>query len=59
LDGFALGLGYGWAMLRRVRRPVSKELIAFHRKEQMSKLIVVLKSLATFKPIDKFTIVAE
>lgn len=59
LDGFALGLGYGWAMLRRVRRPISKELIAFHRKEQMRKLTAVLKSLATFKPIDKFTILAE
>ena len=59
LDGFALGLGYGWAMLRRVKRPVSNELIAFHRKEQMRKLTAVLKALVTFKPIDKFTILTE
>ena len=25
VDGLALGLGYGWAMIRRVHRPVSKE----------------------------------
>jgi glycosyltransferase involved in cell wall biosynthesis len=59
VDGLALGLGYGWAMVRRVNRPVSKQLIAFHRKEQMQKLSVVLKSLLTFKPIDKFKVLPE
>jgi len=59
LNGLALGLGYGWAVLRRVKRPVSKELIAFHRGEQMRKLTVVLKSLVTFKPIDKFKVLPE
>ncbi len=59
LDGLALGLGYGWAMLRRVKRPISKELTKFHRKEQMRKLAVVLKSVLTFKPIDKFKVLPE
>jgi biofilm PGA synthesis N-glycosyltransferase PgaC len=59
LDGLALGLGYSWAMVRRVHRPVSKELMTFHRKEQMQKLSVVLKSLLTFKPIDKFKVLPE
>jgi glycosyltransferase involved in cell wall biosynthesis len=59
VDGLALGLGYGWAMIRRVHRPVSKELMAFHRKEQMGKLSVILKSLFTFKSIDKFKILPE
>jgi len=59
LDGLALGSGYGWAMLRRVKRPISKELMAFHRREQMRKLTAVLKSLLTFKPIDKFKILPE
>jgi len=59
VDGLALGLGYSWALLRRVKRPVSKELIAFHRKEQMRKLSVVLKSLVTFKPIDKFKVLPQ
>jgi len=36
--GLALGAGYFWAMLRRVERPVSPELIGFHRHEQMLRL---------------------
>lgn len=59
VDGLALGLGYGWAMLRRVKRPISKELMTFHRREQMRKLWAVLKSLLAFKPIDKFTLLPE
>jgi poly-beta-1,6-N-acetyl-D-glucosamine synthase len=59
LNGLALGSGYGWAALRRVKRPVSKELMAFHRKEQMRKLGAVLKSMLTFKPIDKFKLLPE
>ena len=54
VEGFALGLGYGWAALRRPTRPISKELIAFHRREQMRKLKAIFKSTVTFKPIDKF-----
>jgi poly-beta-1,6-N-acetyl-D-glucosamine synthase len=42
--GLALGTGYSWAVLRRVQRPVSKELIEFHRHEQMQRL----KKLFTF-----------
>ncbi len=38
LGGVALGAGYFWAMLRRNDRPVPKELIAFHRREQMRRL---------------------
>jgi glycosyltransferase involved in cell wall biosynthesis len=59
IDGVALGLGYGSAALRRLKRPVSKELMAFHRREQMRKLRVILKSLLTFKPINKFTLLSE
>jgi poly-beta-1,6-N-acetyl-D-glucosamine synthase len=42
--GLALGAGYFWALIRRVQRPVSKELIEFHRHEQMQRL----KKLFTF-----------
>jgi biofilm PGA synthesis N-glycosyltransferase PgaC len=59
VDGIALGLGYGSAALRRLKRPVSKELMTFHRREQMRKLKVILKSVLTFKPIDKFTLLSE
>jgi biofilm PGA synthesis N-glycosyltransferase PgaC len=59
VEGFALGLGYGWAAVRRAKRPISKELMAFHRREQMRKLRVLLKSAITFKPIDKFKLLSE
>lgn len=59
VEGIALGLGYGWAALRRLKRPISKELMAFHRREQMRKLKEILKSAITFKPIDKFTLLSE
>lgn len=38
LGGLALGVGYCWAMMKRVERPVSRELISFHRREQMQRL---------------------
>jgi glycosyltransferase involved in cell wall biosynthesis len=58
-DGLALGLGYGLAAVRRLKRPVSKELMAFHRREQMRKLKAIVKRVLTFKPIDKFTLLSE
>jgi poly-beta-1,6-N-acetyl-D-glucosamine synthase len=59
VEGLALGSGYGWAALRRAKRPISKELMAFHRREQMRKLRAILKSAITFKPIDKFKLLSE
>jgi glycosyltransferase involved in cell wall biosynthesis len=59
IDGIALGMGYGSAAVRRFKRPVSKELMAFHRHEQMRKLKVILKSILTLKPINKFTLLSE
>jgi GT2 family glycosyltransferase len=38
LGGLFLILGYFWAMAKRVKRPVSAELVAFHRAEQMARL---------------------
>jgi glycosyltransferase involved in cell wall biosynthesis len=59
VEGFALGLGYAWAAVRRAKRPISRELMTFHRREQMRKLRVILKSAITFKPIDKFKLLSE
>jgi biofilm PGA synthesis N-glycosyltransferase PgaC len=59
VEGLGLGLGYGWAILRREKRPISKELMAFHRKEQMRKLGAVLKSMLTFKSIDNFKVLPD
>jgi biofilm PGA synthesis N-glycosyltransferase PgaC len=36
--GLALGSGYIWASLRRVERPVSQDLVDFHRREQKQRL---------------------
>jgi glycosyltransferase involved in cell wall biosynthesis len=52
--GLAVGLGYVWAGLRRIDRPVSDELMRFHRREQMRKLRAILKSVLTLKRIDGF-----
>jgi poly-beta-1,6-N-acetyl-D-glucosamine synthase len=38
LGGFLLFVGYAWAGICRRERPVSPELMAFHRKEQMKRL---------------------
>lgn len=38
VGGLALLGGYSWAFARRVKRPVSAELVRFHRAEQMARL---------------------
>jgi hypothetical protein len=52
--GLALGLGYLWAAIRRVKRPVSEELIRFHRADQMKKLKSILRSVLQLKKVDSF-----
>ena len=56
LGGAALFSGYLSAFLRRAERPVSDELMRFHRKEQLRKLKTILRSLATFKKVDSFEV---
>jgi glycosyltransferase involved in cell wall biosynthesis len=56
LGGIALFSGYVFAFLRRAERPVSDDLMRFHRREQMMKLKTILSSLATFKKVDSFEI---
>jgi glycosyltransferase involved in cell wall biosynthesis len=56
VDGLALGLGYASAGLRRIDRPVSNDLMRFHRKEQMRKLKAILTSLATLRRVDSFRV---
>lgn len=38
IGGLALGAGYLSAAIRQIPRPVSPELVAFHRREQMQRL---------------------
>ena len=46
--------GYFWAFLTRTKRPISKELMKFHRDEEMRKLKAILGSLIRFKKINKY-----
>lgn len=56
LAGLALGLGYASVFLRRAPRPVSRELMAFHRRDQLNKLQAILASLLRLKRVDSFTL---
>ena len=38
IGGLILGCGYMWSLIRRVERPVSPELVAFQRREQILRL---------------------
>lgn len=54
VDGLALGAGYAWAFISRQKRPVSRELMRFHRKEQMQKLGRILRSMFRNRRVDTF-----
>lgn len=54
IGSVSLLLGYLWALLTRMERPVSRDLKTFHRQEQMQKLQTILKSLLRFKKLDTF-----
>jgi hypothetical protein len=45
--GLALETGYLWSFLQRVERPVTREFVKFHRREQMQRL----KSKLSLKPL--------
>ena len=57
--GLALLLGYGWAAICQVKRPVSDELMRFHRREQMKKLKGIFRALLQFKKVENFTNTAK
>jgi glycosyltransferase involved in cell wall biosynthesis len=54
IRGAAVLLGYITGFVSRAERPVSNELMRFHRSEQMRKLKTILVSLCQFKKIDNF-----
>ncbi len=55
VGGCALFCGYLWAAVKRVQRPVSRELMQFHRREQMKKLRGIFRSLLRLKKADSFS----
>jgi hypothetical protein len=44
MGGLALLSGYAWATLRRLERPISPDLVAFQRAEQMDRLKALITS---------------
>jgi hypothetical protein len=52
--GAVLLAGYLWGMISNMERPVSKELMKFHRQEQMQKLKIILSTLLRLRKLDKF-----
>lgn len=59
MGGVALLSGYCWAALRRTKRPVTPELMRFHRREQMQKLRGILLAISKRKKIDNFRLATE
>lgn len=57
--GLALGAGYLWAAMRRTKRPVSAQLMAFHRKLQMQKLRTIASRFARGQRVDGFSLENE
>jgi len=51
LGGIALLVGYCMAAVQRLDRPVSPELIRFHRSEQMRKLRMILGSMIRLRRV--------
>jgi glycosyltransferase involved in cell wall biosynthesis len=57
--GLALGAGYLSAAMRRIERPVSAELMRFHRREEMQKLRAIFRSLLRFHRVDSFSLMSR
>jgi glycosyltransferase involved in cell wall biosynthesis len=56
LGSLMLLSGYLCAFLMRMERPISRELIAYHRDEQMRKLKAILKDIIRFRRFNKYEI---
>ncbi len=56
IGGMILFWGYLWASVRRVKRPVSREMIRYNRRDQMRKLRAILGAVLTFRKVDSFTL---
>lgn len=57
--GAVLMAGYLYAALRRTKRPVSREMIRFHRREQMRKLAAIGKAVLRRQKVDGFRLAPE
>ncbi len=54
-----MATGYIWALIRRIDRPISLDLMRFHRREEMRKLKVILGALLCLKRVDNFYLMTD
>ena len=59
IGGLPLLSGYCWAALRRIKRSVLRELIRFHRREQMKKLRLIIGMILRGQKVDSFCLATE
>jgi hypothetical protein len=59
VGGLALFAGFTWATVRRMPRVVSRELMQFHRQEQMKKLRAIFRTLLRGRKVDGFNLAPE
>ncbi len=49
IGGVVLFAGYAWAMVTRVERPISRELVAYRKREAMGRLRTLVRNAAVFR----------
>jgi glycosyltransferase involved in cell wall biosynthesis len=59
IQGPALLAGYCWAALRRTERPVTPELMRFHRREQIKRLRAIFRTLLKRRKVDRFYLTTD
>jgi biofilm PGA synthesis N-glycosyltransferase PgaC len=50
MGGLALGAGYGWSMIRRANKSVSRDLVAFTHREQLQRLKKLISKSQSASP---------
>jgi biofilm PGA synthesis N-glycosyltransferase PgaC len=59
IRSMGLLLGYCWAAVRRIQRPVPREMVRFHRREQMRRLRAIFRILLKLEKVDSFRVAME
>ena len=54
IGGLITLAGYLWALITMMERPISNELMKFHRDEEMRKLKAILRQIILFRKINKY-----
>lgn len=54
IRGLTIMSGYLWALITRMERPISDELMKFHRDEEMRKLKAIISHFIRFRKINRY-----